>query len=326
MLPAPSDAKTNQLIPVARGESLDRAILDLVGEIASYQPEGKLVIFEGGGDVEFDVGMTLALFPRLASTANTVSGTNRTRVRELHRLLEKAKAKGALRLTVFSIVDRDSEKPKKRSPSRELTWDRYHIENYLLEPEFIRRALDDALGGKNRLTSDAKVSAALREAATQAMDGILLRRLNDWANLQLINCIKTGAEANSQRMAQTLHKSVVGSRERLDAIVQKLDLPVIEDKLAEFRRELDRDLRSGSWRTNWPGREILGRFTDRHGGGVSSDVIRNLIVPRMERSGFEPAGMKRVVDAILAAKPKARRDRRRASVAQRPGSVAKGPH
>ena len=108
MLPAAVPTKP-QLVPVARGERLERAILSLIGEKASYDPEAALVIFEGGGDTEFDASMTLDLFPRLQRRVNTISGTSKTRVRELHALLEKALKVKALKAPVFSIVDRDSD-------------------------------------------------------------------------------------------------------------------------------------------------------------------------------------------------------------------------
>ncbi|HXK19106.1 MAG TPA: AAA family ATPase, partial [Polyangiaceae bacterium] len=68
---------SRQLVPVAKGESLDAAILGLVGEAATYQPQAKLVIFEGGGDSELDVTMATDLFPRLAAQSNPISGSNK---------------------------------------------------------------------------------------------------------------------------------------------------------------------------------------------------------------------------------------------------------
>ena len=83
--------------------------MDLVGDLATYRPGAKVVIFEGGGDTEFDVTMTSALFPEFATSVNMISGTNKGRVRELHLLLERAASRKALPAKFFSIVDRDSD-------------------------------------------------------------------------------------------------------------------------------------------------------------------------------------------------------------------------
>ena len=129
MLP-PAVPTKPQLVPVARGESLKRAILSLIGEKASYNPEAALLIFEGGGDTQFDASMTLDLF-RLQRRVNPISGTSKARVRELHTLLERALKANDLEAPVFSIVDRDSDTDNAPRSATELQWDVYHIENYL---------------------------------------------------------------------------------------------------------------------------------------------------------------------------------------------------
>jgi hypothetical protein len=74
----------------------------------------------------------------------------------------------------------------------------------------------------------------------------------------------------------------------------------IDAKLLELRLELDSNLASGSWRMNLPGREILSRFTGDHAEGIAYEVLRNLIIARMKIAGYEPTGMRRVIEAILA--------------------------
>jgi hypothetical protein len=77
-----------QLRPLTATADLDLALVDLVGDLASYRPSGKVVIFEGGGDSEFDRTVVGALFPELQGKANLISGSNKARVRALHETLE----------------------------------------------------------------------------------------------------------------------------------------------------------------------------------------------------------------------------------------------
>src|SRR5205085_9840891 len=84
MLPCGSiPAGESQLRPLLASADLELALVDLVGDLAAYHPSGKVVIFEGGGDSNFDQKLTATLFPALAQSANLVSGSNKARVRAL---------------------------------------------------------------------------------------------------------------------------------------------------------------------------------------------------------------------------------------------------
>jgi hypothetical protein len=78
----------SQLKPLSVTADLDLAMIDLVGDLAAYRPSGKVIIFEGGGDSDFDQTVVSSLFPEVLEHANLVSGTNKMRVRVLHETLE----------------------------------------------------------------------------------------------------------------------------------------------------------------------------------------------------------------------------------------------
>jgi hypothetical protein len=48
------------------------------------------------------------------------------------------------------------------------------------------------------------------------------------------------------------------------------------------------------------GRDVLRRFVGKRAASVSYEVFRNLVVSRMAEAGFQPAGMKKVIEQILA--------------------------
>jgi AAA domain, putative AbiEii toxin, Type IV TA system len=135
MLPCSSLAEDElQLRPLKATADLDLALVDLVGDLASYRPSGKVVIFEGGGDSDFDRKVTGTLFPELQLKANLISGTNKARVRALHETLETASQQGQLPFQFYAVTDKDSSKEDiPRSSIGIYSWDVYHIENYFLE-------------------------------------------------------------------------------------------------------------------------------------------------------------------------------------------------
>lgn len=301
MVPAqPSAQGSNQLLRVTDA-SLDRAIMDLVGEKAGYRPDAKLVIFEGGGDSEFDRTLTCDLFPEFSSQINPISGTFRSRVIELRRLIEKAAADGRLKFKVYSITDRDSMSSDSPVPQREFSWDVYHIENYLLESAYILSALREALRERCRLADVYAVDRALEESAKASKDALIARKLKDWVSRTIWSCIQVGNDPSGQRLAAQLHSSASGSAHRLMQVVheQLTEVRILEEK-HNIDVQLQSDLDAGTWRRTWPGRDILRRFVSAHGDGIAYEVLRNLIIARMRADGYRPAGMRKVIEAVLA--------------------------
>ena len=77
----------NQMRELHPGEEVESIILEMVGNLATYSPGGKVVFFEGE-DSEFDLHMVSRLFPSIENEVNLISGGNRVRVEMLHQVLE----------------------------------------------------------------------------------------------------------------------------------------------------------------------------------------------------------------------------------------------
>jgi hypothetical protein len=301
MLPADASKRgENQLVRVT-SESLDRAIIDLVGEKAAYRPKGTLVIFEGGGDSDFDRNLACELFPELRLKTNPISGTNRNRVVGLRRLLEAATASGHWRPKVFSITDRDSAPYSNTIQDRELSWDVYHIENYLLEPKFVLEALQESLREKCTLQTPHEVDAALKEAASAAIGNLVTSQITQWARQELFECLDIGCDPSGRQLAKSLSESATSSVQRALGIVNsRLTAELIQNEYALRLAALKKELVGDGWRSNIPGRTILKQFANAHGVGLSYETIRNLVIARMRADGHQPLGMKRTISEVLA--------------------------
>ena len=77
----------NQVSLLGAEQDLQKAVIDLVGELAVFRPGAKIVLLEGGGDLEFDKKMVTKLFPDFAAQVNLISGGNKQRVKALHDAL-----------------------------------------------------------------------------------------------------------------------------------------------------------------------------------------------------------------------------------------------
>ena len=289
-------ATTEQAVPLLAKEGLQKAVIDLVGDLASYRPDAKLVIFEGENS-EFDQKMATTLFPALQNV-NTVSAGSKQRVRSLHEILGVALEEGEVPMKIFSIVDPDGEKGNPL-PDRSFEWDVYHIENYLLETKFIMRVLSDLSVAS--FSTEEDVYEALRACARETMTGLVRQKLASDVNADLVGTIKTATDPNSHAVAPALASAIERSAENFSKVVTgKFGLAQLEERERSLRSEFEKALAADSWRTRFRGRDILKRFVAKI-NKTDYEVFRDLIIARMKDSGFQPEGMRSVIERILAA-------------------------
>lgn len=291
-------ADEQQIQPLYAQEDTERAVLSLVGDLAAYRPGKKIVVFEGGGDSQFDEYLTSQLFPELLDEANVISSGNKLRVRELHGVLDQAADKGIVPFKTFSITDRDSETHQGITSPR-FIWNVYHIENYLLESDFIVQVLHDM--NVTTLLDSAAVYDALRASALSTLNQLVRHELGKLVNDTLINAINTSIDPKSSDIPRSLHEAVDRSAQRIGhAQASLLSLQTLQDRAQEIETRLTQDLATDAWRSNFRGRDILKDFVGKH-CPTGYDTVRHLIISRMRDAGFKPAGMRDVVDKIIAA-------------------------
>src|SRR5581483_3677819 len=257
---------------------------------------------EGGGDSEFDRKIVAWLFPDLARNANLISGANKTRVRALHEILERAAEKGQLPFKFFSVTDRDSEALEKTTDSiRRFSWDVYHIENYFMSAEHISHVL--ASLSINNPPSPAEVLDELRKCARETLPSLLRHELSSFANEAMVKSISTRTDARRDEIVDDLIEAIRRSADRLNALIRAdLNADALARRESELKAKFERSLADGTWQAEFRGRDVLKRFVARWApASVSYEVFRNLIASDMKDSGYQPAGMKAVVDKILAA-------------------------
>jgi len=278
---------------------LDRAVVDLVGDLAAYRPAAKVVILEGASDTGdgFDVTVVRRLFPEVAKRVNLVSGGAKLRVRGLYGVLATAAEQLGSDNRFFSITDRDRDPASDNLHMKQ--WDRYHIENYLLEPSFVRQATR-ALTGSDPFASDEEAKAALRASAMEIVDDIAVQLVRADLNDRAVGALKVGAGARQSTAAQDLASSLQSSAQRLTDLSASYDASNISDHLDAERGRLATACASDDWIADFPGRDVLKRYARDH-AGVKYEAFVNIILDRMAEANYQPPGMKSVLEAVLAA-------------------------
>jgi predicted ATPase len=297
MFPCGQDGGRGQLRHLSATEDLDLAMADLVGDLAAYRPDGTAILFEGGGDSDFDQGIVARLFSTELAGVNLLSGSNKSRVEALHDVLNRAYSKGDLPIRFFAITDGDSQTLTSPKGVRRFNWDVYHIENYLLEPRFVAEAVN-AVEPHRRMDDEAALEA-LRTAARKVVPKVLRHRMRDHVNSQLIRCIDLGFDPAADEIATPLSEAAARSVSRIETIsANQLTQDKLIQREEEWKAEIEKSFGDGTWKKALPGREILKAFVSDERLPIPYDALRNLIVSRMVDSGFQPPGMKSVIGQI----------------------------
>lgn len=301
MQPTSMNFEENQAIEVNAKADIENVVIDLVGDLAAYRPGSKMVIFEGGGDTEFDVTFVSQLFPEFSKQVNLISAGHKGRVKELYELLEKAREIGALPAKFYSITDADIEiintVPAQTRAS--YTWNVYHIENYLLEPTFIKQVIDSLHLNDSPLNSIEDVDTKLRECAIECIDELIQIGVQDRINSSLKRCFDFGYNPRNANLSLEMSNAIIRTQSKLQAsMLGELSQTNIENMLNKERQKLQDSISDGSWKQKIPGRNILRKFVGKFGNSTGYKVVRNQIIGRMKDSSFQPEGMKIIIDQI----------------------------
>lgn len=286
----------DQLTKIDAQADVESVVMDLVGDLATYGPRSKVVILEGGGDTEFDLKMIAALFPEFANEVNLVSGESKSRVRQLHDLLEKVASDSNLDVTFYSIVDRDfDEKPAEGLT--QYTWDVYHIENFLLDSAIIAETVNGLDIVKKR--KQEEIEAMLFDCAKELLDKVIDRQLTRHVGREMGESLVSKAIPGNDPIHLRFAEAAKISSER---IARKLKGSLSESELEatakELREKFERALKEDRWKEVFPGRSILRLLSEKLGIGVKYEILRNAVMNTLKRNEVRPSGMEKVLNEI----------------------------
>jgi predicted ATPase len=293
-------AAPNQALEVKAEGDVAQAVMDIVGDLAAYKPGAKLVFIEGGGTRPFDESLLNDLFPDFAASTNIIASGNKTRVRQIGDLFEKARAQDASVGQAFSITDGDNEDDLIQLPTNCFRWDRYHIENYLLEPDFIAKVVIDLGMGQSIDVRENALILLLKDRASETLDALVRHELHQISHKAVAKVISLNTARDASFNVSALSSALSGS---LSAFSNLLTTELSEAKLAEAeslaRVRFQSSLDDGSWVKTFRGRDILKGFAVKNLNGiVRYEVFRDLVLARMRDDGFKPQGISDVITKI----------------------------
>jgi predicted ATPase len=296
-------ANPNQAIEVTAEDDVSQAVIDIVGDLASYKPGAKLVFIEGGGNRPFDETVLNDLFPAFVGATNIVTSGNKSKVRLIGDLFTKARALDASIGQAFSITDCDNDDAHVDLPSNSYRWDRYHIENYLLEPDYIAKVVIDLNMASTIDVRDVAIIAALKERAEETLGDLVRHELVQQSRSEITKVINLNTSRDEQFSANALAEAIRTSSAAFSNLLsERLAETALTQTEAQARGRFQQHLDDGTWIRTFRGRDILKKFAAKNlNGMVRYEVFRNLILSRMRDTGFQPEGIKSVLDKIMNA-------------------------
>lgn len=285
----------NQASPA---QSVQADLVPLIEDLAGFNPQAKIILLEGGGETKFDAEMVTELFPLFSDSVNLISAGSKLRVNALHSSLEDVSRLAQLRAEFYSISDRDSDHTPSAPAQRAFVWDSYHIENYLLVPEFVHKAIKDLHVAREEHSLEA-VHALLQKAAEQTISTLVRHLVRKEVSDLLMSKIELRENKTDDDIANDFYRAAGSIPARLtDAVASKLNLESLQIRSSQLEQAFREDLRTGNWVKTFQGRSVLKRFVDLAHLTIGYNVFRFAIISAMKHAGHQPLGMKAVLDQI----------------------------
>jgi predicted ATPase len=175
-------------------------------------------------------------------------------------------------------------------------WDRYHIENYLLDEVAILRVLADDPDIPNNLRSPYEVRWQLRRIADGRKPDVVARHLEARIN----PILRQRVILNPREDVRNSLLKAAGSR--LRRTKELLEPDAAERLYADVSSDID-----SRWDTDWQslsvGRDVLEQFHRDHVSGLEYEVFRNKTARKFRELGRVPEPIKEVMDSLTADLP-----------------------
>ena len=298
----------NQITRVDKENEVQRLLIEIVGDMATFKPRGCVIMLEGDRD---DQWIVESLFPEIEDQATVVGGGGQRQVLAIRRVLERIEQVEGEKREVFAITDGDwstHEEPTGGSAVRsgyEKQWDRFHVENYLLEGKFIcaaMRRLSKKDAGK--LPTSHEIEKAMQVAACSLVEPfaneIVEREVRESA--RRASRIPGGRGAQNLAgvcKAKQLHEATLRVADRIEQLREtEWTEEEFRKRMAEEERRLSESLTNGRWKETFRGRDILRKLVEAIGDKYSYEVLKIEIVRQMQEVGFRPTGMAAVLESV----------------------------
>ena len=307
-MPQDQDRTFNQMKHVGSEERYERACLELIGDFATYEPQGKTILVEGGS--KFDQEMITRLFTEELRGVNVASIAGKNEVIKKKKELWKLQEMQGIMKEVVTITDGDGASEETRAKAErdgEFRWDLYDIESYLLDAEYICRAVAQITLRRAGEIPIERVETLMQSCAREVMLELINNRLVDHVRRKLSKEITQNVRRPEHRRritADDLSRLVEDTRRAaasISGIADAMTSEELETVLEELRKEREAAevWETDRWKGVVPGKRVLQKVAETLAGEGSTLQVRNVTIGLMAKDGHKPVGMLRTIQKAL---------------------------
>jgi len=307
-MPRDEDGRFNQMQHVGDEQRYERACLELIGDFATYEPQGRTILVEGGS--KFDQEVVTRLFADDLRGVNVASVAGKGEVAKKKDELWQLQDIDEVRKEVVSIIDGDgvgTEVRKAGEANGEFRWDLYDIESYLLNAEYICQAVAQIRLQRPGDVPIRTVESLMQSMASEVHQEIVSGKIVDYVRRKLGREIRgnvrrpDNAREVTERDIGGLLKGARDAAKAMGQIAEGMTAAELKTVLAELRGEGvgSQGWNDGAWRKTVPGKRVLQKVAETLAGTGSALQLRNVIVGLMAKDGHKPEGMKKTLENAL---------------------------
>ncbi|MEP1215587.1 AAA family ATPase [Marinobacter sp.] len=278
----------NQLVAIGENNETDNAIMDLVGDIGQLT-NSKPITFIEGANSELDKDIIETFFPEQANKISLVSSGNKADAISSFRRLTKVPGFSEKERKVFALVDKDHGKEK--SGPNIFSWDRFHIENFLLDETAIFEVTKDLGEIPNSIKNSDDVLELLRDIAQSVLVSLSNEYVQSQLNSRILNNINLKIDYRNESAYQDLNQKVILASEKITIETSKIIDDDIAKTLFNYKiSELNKSLESGEWKKLVRGRDVLQKYAAEY-TPVKYKIFVSLLKNKIKALGKEPMEM-----------------------------------
>ena len=308
-MPQDQDRTFNQMKHVGSEERYERACLELIGDFATYEPQGKTILVEGGS--KFDQEMITRLFTEELRGVNVASIAGKNEVKKKKKELWKLQEMQGIMKEVVTITDGDGASDEIREKSEqegEFRWDLYDIESYLLNAEYICRAVAQITLRRTGEIPVERVETLMHSCAREVMQELINNRLVDHVRRKLNKEITQNVRRPEHRRRVTTEDlcRLVEDSKRAAASISGIAAAMTSEELETVLQGLKSEgeaaevWETDGWKDVVPGKRVLQKVAETLAGEGSTLQVRNVTIGLMAKDGHKPKGMRHTIQKALA--------------------------
>ena len=308
-MPKDEDPTFNQMKHVGNEERFERACLELIGDFATYEPQGMTILVEGGA--KFDSEMITRLFSAELRGVNVASVAGKNEVLSKKKELLGLQEIQGISKEVVTITDGDGLPETARVEGEnvgEFRWDLYDVEAYLLDAHYISQAVGQITLRRTSEIPVERVETLLQSCAQEVMLELTNNQLVEYVRRMLKKQINQAVRRPDHRGRITdddMANLIAGSRKaaaEIGTVAGALKEQELKDEMARLRKEEGSSdvWETGAWRRVVPGKRVLQKVAETLAGQGSGIQVRNVVIGLMAKDGHKPEGMKDVIQKALA--------------------------